>query len=196
MIIFDVGANNGSSCESYIKEENMVYAFEPTPYLLNNFLYKKSCKNYIVIPKAVSDYNGVAEFNIAGQSDWGCSSLNKFENNLDQTWPGRTDFKITETIQVEVTRLDTFIEENKISHIDFLHCDTQGNDFKVLKSLGKFINILRAGSVEAFKQNPLYINIDNHLDNIIQFLEENKFKIKNIIPNDCHDNEHNIIFER
>ena len=65
MIIFDVGANNGSSCEHYATNENTVYAFEPTPFLLNNFLYKKNNKNYIVIPKAVSDYDGIAEFNIA-----------------------------------------------------------------------------------------------------------------------------------
>jgi len=196
MIIFDVGANNGSSCKKYINSKNIIYAFEPTPYLLDNFLYKKSCENYIVIPKAVSDYNGVAEFNIAGQSDWGCSSLNKFEKNLDQTWPGRKDFKITETIQVKVTRLDTFIDENKIPFIDFLHCDTQGNDFKVLKSLGKYINIVKSGSVEVFKQNPLYVNIDNHIDNVFEFLENNGFKIKDIISNDRHNNEYNIIFER
>jgi FkbM family methyltransferase len=196
MIIFDVGANNGSSCDHYINDKNTVYAFEPTPYLLNNFLYKKSCKNYIVIPKAVSDYNGVAEFNIAGQADWGCSSLNIFENNLNETWPNRTDFKITEKIQVEVIRLDSFIEQNKISHIDFLHCDTQGNDLKVLKSLGKYIDIVNSGSVEVFKKNPLYVNIDNSFDSVVQFLKTYKFNIKNIISNDSHGNEYNITFEK
>jgi FkbM family methyltransferase len=196
MIIFDVGANNGSSCEHYATNENTVYAFEPTPFLLNNFLYKKNNKNYIVIPKAVSDYDGIAEFNIAGQSDWGCSSLNKFENNLDKTWPGREDFKITETIQVPVIRLDTFIEENNIKTIDILHCDTQGNDFKVLKSLGKYLNIIKSGSVEVYKQNPLYSNIDNHMDNVISFLKQNEFVIKDIECNDRYQNEYNIIFTK
>jgi FkbM family methyltransferase len=196
MIIFDVGANNGSSCSHLVNDENIVYAFEPTPFLLEKYLYAMSSKNYIVIPKAVSNFNGEAQFNIAGQADWGCSSLNNFSDNLQQTWNGRTDFKVTKVINVKVIKMHTFIEENNIQTVDFLHCDTQGNDLKVLKSFENKISILKSGTVEAFAKNPLYKENDNSVENIVSFLRENNFKINQISNNDHFGNEVNISFSR
>ena len=196
MIIFDVGANNGSSSFGFINEHNTVYAFEPTPFLLERYLYPRRGLGYIVIPKAVSDFNGKSQFKIAGQSDWGCSSLNNFSEDLNSTWPGRMDFKVTETIDVDVIRMDTFIEENNIQTVDFLHCDTQGSDLKVLKSFGEKISILKSGEVEAFAKNPLYKENDNSIDNVTEFLAQHGFKIDNISSNDSHGNEFNVRFSR
>jgi FkbM family methyltransferase len=197
MIIFDVGANTGSNSAHFKNDKNnTVYAFEPTPFLNEAHLNKLKDDNYIIINKAVSDFNGHAEFNIAGQSNWGCSSLNTFEDNLSSTWPGRNDFKVTERINVEVIRLDDFIKDNNITSVDYLHCDTQGNDLKVLKSFGEEISKLKAGVVEGFHKNPLYKNIDNSADNIVSFLLSNNFKITKIQGNDKFGNECNIFFER
>lgn len=196
-IIFDVGANNGSSCLHFTNDpNNIIYAFEPTPYLLETFLYPKQSKRYKVIPYAVSNFDGEAQFNIAGQSDWGCSSLNTFSEDLEHTWPGRTDFKVTDQIKVKVIRLDTFIKENNIEKINFLHCDTQGSDLKVLESLGEYINILQSGEIEAFNQNPLYKESDNSVEKATAFLEKHGFKIKSISANDGLRNEVNISFNR
>jgi FkbM family methyltransferase len=196
MIIFDIGANNGSSCSHLATEDNVVYAFEPTPHLIEKFLKKLENEKYIIVPYAVSDYNGVSKFNIAGQADWGCSSLNNFSDDLNVTWPGRDDFKVTDIIDVNVIRLDTFIEKNNIEVIDYLHCDTQGNDYKVLLSLGKYINILKSGVVEGYKQNALYKESDNTVENITNYLKENRFNIDSIESNDPHDNEFNIFFSK
>jgi FkbM family methyltransferase len=197
MIIFDVGANSGKDSAHFKNDKNnIVYAFEPTPFLIETYLNKLKDDNYIIINKAVSDFNGYAEFNIAGQADWGCSSLNSFQDDLSSTWPGRNDFKVTEKINVEVIRLDDFIKKNNISSVDFLHCDTQGNDLKVLKSFGEEITKLKAGVVEGFSKNPLYKNIDNFVDDIVLFLQDNGFKINKIEANDIHNNECNIFFER
>jgi FkbM family methyltransferase len=197
MIIFDVGANNGGNSAHFRDDiNNTVYAFEPTPFLIETHLNKLRGDNYIIVDKAVSDFNGHAEFNIAGQFDWGCSSLNTFEDNLSSTWPGRNDFRVTEKINVEVIRLDDFIKNNNITAVDYLHCDTQGNDLKVLKSFGEEISKLKAGVVEGFHKNPLYKNIDNSVDNIVSFLQSNDFKITKIQSNDDFSNECNIFFER
>lgn len=196
-IIFDVGANNGSSCYHYADDPaTVVYAFEPTPHLLQTYLYPKQKENYIVVPYAVSDFDGETTFNIAGQSDWGCSSIHEFEDDLDKTWPGRTDFKVTEKIKVLVRRMDTFIKNNNIARIDHLHCDTQGNDLNVLKSFGEYINILEGGIVEAANQNPLYKNVDNTVSSVTEFLEKNNFIITGTHSNDIHYNEINIEFKR
>lgn len=193
--IFDIGANNGSDSYHYANDpSNIVYAFEPTPFLLKTYLYPIQKENYIVVPVAISDFDGEDEFNIAGQSDWGCSSLNEFSDGLSETWPGRTDFHVTEKIKVKVQRMDTFILENNIEEIEYMHCDTQGSDLKVLKSFGIYINRLKSGVVEACKQNPLYKSIDNTESSIIKFLVSNNFSITNIQSNNGCPNEVNISF--
>jgi len=199
MIIFDVGANTGQDSQHYaLDQANTVYAFEPTPQLLHEYLYPftKKHPNYIVIPKAITDYDGTITFNVAGQHDWGCSSIHEFNDNLGETWPGRNDFKKTEEIQVECTTMRTFLLENNIEQVDYMHSDTQGNDLNVLKSFGDSINRLVGGQVEAYNKNPLYKNIDNSCDNIKKFLKNNGFHVKNLESNDPFNNEINITFTR
>lgn len=196
-IIFDVGANDGNSCYHYTQDPSTtVYAFEPTPRLLKDCLYPKQKENYIVVPYAISDFDGETTFNIAGQADWGCSSIHEFEEDLDKTWPGRTDFKVTEKIKVLVRRMDTFIKNNNIERIDYMHCDTQGNDLTVLKSFGDYISVLQAGVVEAANQNPLYKSVDNSVTSVTKFLEENNFIVTGVHSNDIQQNEVNIEFRR
>lgn len=194
--VFDIGANNGDSTLHLGKEGHTVYAFEPTPEMIVEIKKKtEGLFNYHIIEKAVSNYNGKARFNIAGQGDWGCSSLNEFSNGLDITWPGRTDFKVTDFINVEVTRLDTFIDQNSIKQIDYLHCDAQGSDLLVLEGLGKYIDIVKEGVIEvaANKELSLYKGVDNTLLTAVDFLTKNGFRDLHITP---WANEYNIHFKR
>jgi FkbM family methyltransferase len=197
-IFFDVGANFGTSSIHLAKSDpdTLVYAFEPTPELI---LYLKTktfyLKNYNVVGKAVSDFDGKATFNIAGQADWGCSSLLEFSDNSKTEWPGRTDFSVTKQIEVDVIRLDNFIIKNNIDKIDYLHCDTQGSDLDVLYGLGEKISIIKEGAIEAAtKQDILYKN-QNNLIECIEFLKMNNFEIISVTSNDPQFNEANIHFK-
>jgi len=196
---FDVGANNGSDSVhvAFENPELFVYGFEPTPEMYNEIQNKISnIKNYILIKKAVSDFEGKATFNVAGQSDWGCSSLLEFSENSQIEWPGRTDFKVTQQIEVDVIRLDKFIEDEGIDVIEYIHIDTQGSDLNVLKGLGTKISIVKEGVMEAAgKDNILYNKQNSELDSI-KFLEENGFIIEKITSNDIHRNEVNIYFKQ
>jgi FkbM family methyltransferase len=193
-IIFDVGANDGSSCLHLQNENSKIFAFEPTPYLLNKYLYQYQNENYVVIDKAVSNFNGKAIFKIAGQHDWGCSSLNTFSDNLSETWKGRTDFLVTEEIEVDVITLEKFIIDNDINTIDWLHIDTQGSDLNVLKGLKDKISIVVAGVIEApadesvklYKEQP-------SKEESIDFLIKNGFKVNSM---EYQMNEYNIYFSR
>jgi FkbM family methyltransferase len=197
MIVLDIGANNGNSYYHLTNDKsNVVYAFEPTPYLLEKFLYPKEKDNFIVIPNAVSDIEGEMEFKIAGNLDWGCSSLLDFSDDLNHTWPGRIDFKVTDKIKVNTIRMDSFIKKYNISSIDIMHCDTQGNDIKVLRSFGEYINIIKSGQVEGFAQNPLYKDSENSVDNLIVFLKNHQFNIDKLESNDVYQNEINIHFSK
>lgn len=198
-IFFDVGSNNGNWSRGTATTPNsLVYAFEPTPFLLEKFLYplEKQFDNIKVIPKAVGISNGLVDFYIAGQADWGCSSIHEFSDDLDTTWPGRSDFKVTEKIQVESITMKNFVEDNDIQKIDFFHCDTQGNDLNVLMSFGDKLSIIEEGEIEVFAQNPLYKKINNSSESCQAFLEENGYRVTGLSRNDSHGNEFNLRFAK
>jgi len=198
---FDVGANTGidSLPIASSKIDSIVYAFEPTPRLIEQLRsHSVGLSNYIIVPKAVSNYNGEAVFYISGQADWGCSSLCEFNDNLEHTWPGRTDFKVTDQVKIEVIKLVDFVKENNIESIDYLHVDAQGQDLEVLMGLEEKINIVKAGVIEMPTSHDikLYKNQKYIKEDAIKFLEENGFKITGVHSNDIQCNEVNIHFSK
>jgi FkbM family methyltransferase len=198
-IVFDVGANNGSSSVPLAIENPtyLVFAFEPTPEMIEVIKSKiVGLENYVIVPKAVSDYNGTAEFNVAGNWDWGCSSLLKFSRKSQTDWPGRTDFHVTYKLNVDVIRLDTFIEENGITKIDHLHIDTQGSDLNVMKGLGQYLNIVSEGKMEAGTSDDVLYEGQNKLNDCIKFLLLNGFKVVDVNSNDVFCHEVNIVFKK
>jgi len=199
-IFFDVGANDGSSMFHHTNDpNNIVYAFEPTRELAAKLRARFAFhNNYIVIPKAVADYTGQSTFYISGQADWGCSSLNHFADSLHQTWPGRTDFKVTDSYEVDVIKLEDFVIENNITEIEYLHVDVQGKDLEVLMGLGSKLSIVKAGVIEmpTSHEKKLYKDQKYLKEDAVKFLEENNFRVTGISSNDCFNNECNISFVR
>ncbi len=177
-----------------------VYAFEPTPFLCAHIKQKAETldlPNYELIPVAVSDMAGRTKFNVAGQADWGCSSLLEFSDGLEQTWPGRTDFKVTEVIDVECIRLETFVKERGITSVEFFHCDTQGADIKALASFGDRIGIVQRGQIETAASRSVALYKGQHtIEDVVLFFLKNGLEIDRITPNDTYCNELNILFKK
>jgi len=178
MNIIEVGAFNGDDTFTYSRINNSkVWCFEPVPELYEYLTHRfKDNDNVIVINKAVSDFDGKAIFNIASKPDsFASSSLYK----LSQFGMDNTPIKFVEEVEVDVIRMDTFINEYGIDKIDYFHCDAQGNDFKVLKSFGDKISIIEQGQVEVDYTGSIY-DSNNGIDLVIEYLKENNFKITNI----------------
>ena len=178
-IFFDVGAERGTDSLPIAKAnpDILFYVFEPNPYMVEH-LKKESAglSNYIIIPKAVSNYNGVSNFNINKYGPVGVSSLLEYSSKARENWRGFA-LNVDEKVEVEVISLDTFIEENNIKKIDFFHCDTQGSDLNVLKGLGNHINIIEEGQVEAaIRPESLYVN-QNTYQETFRFLVDKGFEI-------------------
>lgn len=191
----EVGANWGGDTQSLAADGSVVYAFEPTPSLADHLRNRfKDNSNVHIVEKAVDEHDGVAEFNIAGTGDWGCSSLYEFSEDIHSKWNGRPDFHFTDRCEVETIRLDTFIQQNEIDSIDYLWIDAQGNDFNVLKSLGYFINRVKAGKCEGSYTVDLYQGTNNNVNDIEIWLESNGFKCT-IIPDNVNK-EADIHFKR
>ena len=204
-VFFDVGANDGHTSIPVAEQHGntLVYSFEPVPELVNKIRSRAGhLVNYKIIEKAVSDYNGSTKFNVSTQENWGCSSLLDFSPKLKTEWkniPGVYNFEdieYTKQIDVDVITLKSFIEENEIEKIDWLHIDTQGNDLNVLKGMGNTLDIVLGGALEAAnKEDILYVG-QNTKEECIEFLESKGFHITNIEQNDPFGNEVNIFFAK
>lgn len=197
MIYFDVGANDGSSSYQWARQGSTVFAFEPNPEMIEAIKARVGANpNYIIMPFAVSDYNGTAIFNICKTHDRGCSSLLDVSEAGKTEWGGRQDMLPAETLNVNVMRLDSLSILDQISSIEFFHCDAQGSDLKVLQGLGRHISKIQAGVCEAGTKPDILYKGQNTLETTRAYLESNGFEITGITTNDVQNNEVNLAFRK
>lgn len=201
-ILFDVGANWGEdSLPRAAQNKNVeVFAFEPTPRIVSHL--KSASLNfsdrYHVYEVAVSDFDGQAEFFIQNNPGMGCNSLNQFDQEMiTKYWESRNiELSATHSIPVKVIKLETWFQDHPyIDKIDHFHCDTQGNDLKVLIGMGKYINLIKTGKVEVAQPHIKLYKESPSAGEVIDFLMSHNFKITKIESNDHLDNEWNVYFE-
>lgn len=195
---FDVGACFGESIFKFDGFDE-IYCFEPSPYpfpyLVQNTQNDPRIKCFQL---AISDENGMKDFHL--HDYFGYSSLleidqsGEFAEHCHQYDPG-FDF-VMSTLQVESKRLDNFMIENNIDHIDFLKVDTQGNDFNVIKSLGDMITTVDNIEME-IQLKPLYKETPTK-DEVIDFMNMKGFLLMEEKANNerLTNYEHNFIFIR
>lgn len=201
-IVIEVGVNTGTDTSGLLNSypDSNYYGFEPTLELYGGLLQKYAeVPRVHFLPLAVSIENGFASFNVAGQGDWGCSSLNQFNPDIHSLWYGRPDFKVSHTYKVPTIRLDTFLNEYILNpesyvEIDYLWIDAQGSDMDVLYSLNEYIGCVNAGRLEVAYSVELYSGTKNTLKNAEEFLQLNNFAYT-VTPDDGAK-ECNIEFRR
>jgi hypothetical protein len=166
----------------YGDPEYRLYAFEAHPGYAEEIRQKFAGISpwCVLVPKAASDVNGQASFHICRRH--GASSLLKFKDDatLGEYWPGRDDILYSgNSVGVETIRLDTFIEQYNIPKIDYLNLDVQGMDLPVLKSLGKYIDIVQEGCCEAAynEKAAIYEGQQSYFHDIVAWLEGNGFEV-------------------
>lgn len=130
----DVGAHLGEL--TYAAARNnprlTVFAFEPNWELARTTMGKLA--NFIVLPMAVAQEDGVAEF-FVNDADF-TSSLLPFSDSGLEAWKDFEGLKLKSKMTVPTIRLDTFMSYMKIDSVDFLKVDAQGADFDVIRSAG------------------------------------------------------------
>lgn len=207
-IVLEVGVSDGYDTEKLVKKFNLpVYGFEPVPHLFDILNQKFASNPNVHITQAAVDIEeGLRDFYISNPNGkftdgtnrpihpYGCSSLHKFADDIHDKWPGRPDFNVSEKIQVKTINLEKFLDENSFDgEIVYLHCDAQGNDLNVLRSLGKYLRCVKEGVIEVAAKTELYKETDNTVDNAVTFFKENGFRIK---PPQQDRHEANVYFER
>jgi FkbM family methyltransferase len=181
-IAFDIGACTGETLNKF-KDYDIIYAFEPNPFSFNILEKKYNNINVKLFNIAISDENGYKKFNCHDHYQY--SSFLKILNTgefAERCHDIDTGYNnIVGIIDVETVRLDTFMSNNFIPHIDYLKIDTQGYDLNVVKSLGDMINKVKIIELET-QIKPLYKNSPTK-EEIINYMTFNKFKLASSFPN-------------
>lgn len=178
--VFDVGAYLGDFSNRILDEKPLaqVFAFEPFKESFHKLEQNlKEYKHAHLHKLALSDAGHKANFssNVKAYTN----SLLATAENVERFTP-KNICNTIETVSVDVIRLDAFIEQNKISKIDILKIDTQGNELRVLDGMGKFLNneFVQLILIEVVFV-PLYVG-QAYFDQVHNFLNEHGFLLHNL----------------
>ena len=183
-VIVEVGANEGQDTIKFLDEGKEVYSFEPIPHHAK-LLWDRfgTHPNFHLMCFAIDLENGYRKFNIEERADWGCSSL----HDVAEDNPNGINYT-THISNMMCIRLDTFMDIYGITEVDYLHIDTQGNDYRVLQSLGDKIDCVKAGAAEAAQNAKYYAVDDNTVEVVKPWLESKGFEVS--VVNDGVGKEH------
>lgn len=184
--IFDIGACDGldSIKYSWLFPKAKVFSFEP---IENNYklfvknIEKYNVKNIVIEQIALSDNNGVAEFYLSSGSpedidnpDWDYGNKSSSLLKPNKTTEILPWLKFENKQMVRTKTLSSYMVENKIDVIDFIHMDVQGAELMVLNGAKEHLkNIkmiwLEVENIELYKNQPLKNDVED-------FLSQNNFK--------------------
>lgn len=188
----DIGAHNGESSFAYAQQNPRlkVYAVEPNLRIASKLVGLLS--NYVVIPMAVAERDGSADFNVSAYDQ--ASSLLPFSEDGLRGWDGQ-DLKTISVARVPTIRLDTLMDVLHIDTVDFLKIDTQGMDLAVLRSAGERLKCVRKIRLEVWVgQVPLYVGAPSKCE-VVNFLEDAGFMLTHC-EEQTRGREQNLTFAR
>lgn len=146
LIWIDVGAHLGETTMQHarLNPSLIVFAFEPNWSLARQMMGK--LPNFVVLPMAVWDRDGIAEFYLNAEDE--TSSLLPFDPDALQKWKGGERMRVESRAVVPTMRLDTFLQSMNVQTVDYLKIDTQGADFAVVRSAGERLKDIQTVKLE------------------------------------------------
>ena len=189
----DVGAHLGESTLP-IAQSNpslMVYAFEPNWSLARQVMGKVA--NFVVVPMAVAEEDGVARFFVNGVDD--SSSLLPLNPEGVKEWKGERTLRVERTITVPTIRLDTFLRSMEIERVEYLKIDTQGTDLAVVRSAGPRLKDIQKVKLEADVTRHRAYQGSASRSEMVAYLEEQGFALTDV-ESQSMGQEENLTFER
>lgn len=164
----DIGAHDGVNLSNTKTMEELGWkgiCIEPNPNVYNDLVNNRKCDSYNL---AVSDENGKASFLIVKDIiDEMYSSLSDFHDkeHIEHAF-GALDGKV-EKIEVETRTFDKLMEKySDVKTIDFISIDTEGNEFKILKT------------IDFDKYDIKVLSVENNYDNteMIEYMKSKGYK--------------------
>lgn len=173
LTIFDIGGNKGEWTMTALESskrygiKTSIHVFEPSQdsFSFLQHLFDEQCAT--VNKKAVSGLNSVSKFFVYGGL-CGTNSLYETEGGISE--------------EVETIRLDDYVVQKKLDHIDFVKSDTEGHDFEVLKSAE---DLLIRGKVTIWQleYNWRWINARCYIKDVFNFICDKPYLLGKLSSN-------------
>ncbi len=180
-ILFDIGANVGEYSSMLLgKGTSMsvpmeIHVFEPTRACFQLLESEFAAEGGVILNrKAISDSQGTV-FIYYNEEKSGLASLHR--RNLDAYSITLDHSEIVETV-----RLDNYLQETGLRHIDLLKIDIEGHELSAFRGMGTYLD---SGFVDFIQFEYGGANLDSHssLMELYNLLENAGFRIAKIMPN-------------
>ena len=134
-IVLDIGAWSGVLALYAAKTAKEVHALDPDPVCfkelqININLNPDLSDKISAYPVAIS--NKEEEVSLSARSQYGASSTSILQRNRDTE----------HSTKIITTELSDFLDQEKISHVDFIKMDVEGAEFKILPGIEKALKKL------------------------------------------------------
>ena len=183
-IFLDVGAHEGESIEIFVKNFtiNKIYSFEPSPInflkLKNKVnLFSKNFKDLEIYIENVGLGREKKKIYLKQLNESSSSTINQINKNSKYFKKKRFFLNklhaknFYKNIDIQIIRLDEYLNNNSIEYINFMKVDTEGYELDVLKGLGTKIH------------NVQYIMFEHHYHDMLiktyKFSDINELLVKN-----------------
>jgi FkbM family methyltransferase len=173
-VIFDVGANQGEWTLALMKADGAsntrVFAFElssKTAEILRNKV--SAFSNVTVVPSGLSDHEGQAQMEVAGEGA-GTNSLHASHDSAGKQ----------ETVQL--TTVDAFCSRENIRRIDLLKIDAEGHDMFIMEGARTLLQQKKIQVVQ-FEYNWRWLKPRRTLLQVFEFFQPLGYVIGKITPN-------------
>jgi FkbM family methyltransferase len=169
----EIGAHNGVTySNTYFLEKERGWkgiCIEPMP---ERFAELKACRNCVCVEGCVSDINEISQLLMVSCARNDTEMLSGLLHKYDPRHLERVKNEICahkgscKTIDVQCYKLNDLLEQNGITHVNYLSIDTEGGEFDILSSI----------DFSKFKIDAITVE-DNYGDpRLTSFLEEKGFK--------------------
>ena len=153
-IFFDIGAHKGESINLFLKNLDIkkIYSFESSPvnYLkLKNNLpklqnkFKKTIININNLTLGSENKKGaLKQIDESSSSTLNNININSKYFKRKKALIYNMNHQFYKEIEIQISTLSNYLEENNIDQVDFIKIDTEGYEYEILKGLNeKFKNI-------------------------------------------------------
>jgi FkbM family methyltransferase len=159
--MLDVGAHQGYSAAPFLKRGWTVHAFEPDP--ANRAILSSRCPGAIIDPRAISEKDGEEVPLFTSDVSTGISTLSPFHDTH------------APTATVQTVRLDTYLREHDIGHVDFLKIDIEGYDLFALRTFPW--DTLHPKAVVCEYEDNKTVRLGHDVHDIARFLEQRGYSV-------------------
>ncbi|MEL7012362.1 MAG: FkbM family methyltransferase [Pseudomonadota bacterium] len=148
-VILEIGANDGTDTQRFAETfpQATIYAFEPDPRAAQRWQSQVKSPNVTLVQTAIGNSNGTVTFH---QSDgdvkdgpdtgWDLSGSIRAPKHHLQRHP---HINFDQTIDVPISTLDRWAEDNTIGEIDFIWADVQGAENDLILGAQKTLSRTR-----------------------------------------------------